>query len=665
MAQEAATNAAPVMVTAARLTRTLPNVAGFVSIVERGSAETDAAFTMDQAAARFAGVDHQSHGLPGAVAKLDFRGLTQDFSSKSTLFIMDSRRMNDPFQGNVEVSHLNMRNVESMTLLRGPATYLYGSGAMGGLVELKMRNGLGKEPFGEASAAAGNFQTRTASAAAGGQFGETDLYAGAIWFKTGGYRPYKNVPKVDWENQDYFGNIGWRPSEWDELRVQGGLYTGSGFDREGDRDVDRWYVQSAWSHEWQTLRKQSTKLRVNYSQEDSRYHIAPKGGALSLNLASNPALNPFFPYEYLSLDYTRKYLLHSVGGDVTHEAELNDSLSVAFGVDGRHDTARLDDYDTQKHPGENTFGVFGETDIKLLEELILTLGMRLDKTGDFDTEPSPRAALLWHPAKDTDLYASATKAYRTPGISDRHIDTLSIYYPGSPLAIALPYKGNPDLKPTSLHAYETGFRQRVEGDSEILKRAEFALALFYNDIRDDFDFHRSVTPDGTMQMQVENATRAHTYGAEAEFRAYFRHGFEFLGHVSRTHGCYKKSDIETDAMNPDIKGNQLANLAPWKLGSGLQWHSGQAVKPWKDFDMSHGLFARYTDARFTGSDNTAKLPAHTVFDWSSRLQVTKHFGLSLTVANLFNQDYNVYDIISPKGYPAPGRMYMAGVDGKF
>ncbi|MCL1887765.1 MAG: TonB-dependent receptor plug domain-containing protein, partial [Kiritimatiellaeota bacterium] len=176
-----------VRVVASHLARTVPDVAGFVTVLERGSLETDAAATLDQSVARLAGVDRQSHGLPGAVAKLDFRGLTQDFSSKSTLFTMDGRRMNDPFQGNVEVSHLNMRNVDGVTVLRGPASYLHGSGAMGGVVALTMRNGLDKEPFGEFSAEAGNYQTYATHAAAGGQFGDTDLYAGASFFKTGGY----------------------------------------------------------------------------------------------------------------------------------------------------------------------------------------------------------------------------------------------------------------------------------------------------------------------------------------------------------------------------------------------------------------------------------------------------------------------------------------------
>ena len=662
----AATNSAPVVrVTAARLTRTLPDVAGFVSVLERNSAEMGSAFTVDQAAARLAGADHQSHGLPGASAKLDFRGLTQDFGSKSTLFIMDGRRMNDPFQGNVEVSHLNPRNVESMTVLRGPASYLYGSGAMGGLVELKMRRGLDLEPFAEAGAAAGNLRTFTASAAAGGQFGETDLYAGATWFKTGGYRPYAGVPKVDWENQDYFANLGWRPSEWDELRLQGGVYAGQGFDREGDRDADRWHAQFAWTREWATPRKQTTTLRLNHAQDDSRYHIAPAGGALSLNLAGNPATNPFFPYEYLPLDYARKYHLRSTGADITHQAELNDRVSVAFGADARHEAALLRDYDSRKHPGENSLGLFGESDIKLADNLTLTLGMRLDKTESFKTEPSPRAALLWRATPDTELYASATKAFRTPGLSDRYIDTVSIYYPGSPLAVALPYKGNPNLKPSSLIAYETGFRQRLENNGGILRRAEFALALFYNDIKDDFDFHRTVTEHGTLQMQVENASRAHTCGVEAEFRAHFAHGLEFLGHASYTEGRYDKSGIAPDAFNDDIRHNRLANLAPWKLGAGLQWRSGQAVQPWRGFDMSHGLFARFTDARYTGSDNTDKLRANTVFDWSSRVQINRNFGLSLTIANVFNQAYNVYDIISPSGYPAPGRVWMIGMDGTF
>jgi len=646
--------AAVVRVTATHLARALPDVAGSASVIERGSMETTGALTMDQAVSRLAGVDYQSHGLPGSGAKLDFRGLAQHFGSKGALFIQNGRRLNDPFQGNVEVTHMNMWNVDSITLLRGPASYLYGSGAMGGLVALKMRNGLDKEPFGEFKIEGGNLGTFATSVAAGGQFGETDLYAGATYFKTDGYRPYRDVPKVDWEKQDYFVNVGWRPSEWDELRLEGGHYTGRGFDREGDRNVDRWFGQLSWTREWATPRKQSTAFRVHHSHEHSLYHIAPAGGALFFNRAINP-MPPH--YIHIPLDYTRDYVLRSTGGGVTHQMEANDTVSFAVGADYRYDTARLADYDSRQHAGEYSLGLFGESDIKLTEALTLTLGLRVDKTETFSPSPSPRAALLWRVTPDSEAYASVTRAFRTPGLSDRYINTMSIYYPGTPFAIALPYKGSPHLKPSHLWAYETGFRQRFDSPFDFMRHAELSIALFYNDFSDEFDFLRSMTDEGTMQMNVANSSQAYTVGGEAELRAYFRRGFEFLGHASYVEGRYSKSNADAD-----IKGNRLPNMAPWKLGAGLQWHSG---KLWRDASMSHGFFARFTDARFTGSDNETKLSQFSVFDWNSRLQLCDNIGLTFTVANVFNQNYNVYDIISPDGYPAPGRMYMIGLEGKF
>jgi outer membrane receptor protein involved in Fe transport len=445
----------------------------------------------------------------------------------------------------------------------------------------------------------------------------------------------------------------------------GGYYTGSGFDREGDREADRGFGQFTWTREWATPRKQTTTLRLFHHGENSRYHSAPAGGSLALNLASSPVTNPFFPYDYLPLNYTRDYHLRSSGGGATHEIEINDRVSAAAGFDLRHDGARLRDYNTTQHPKEWSLGLFAETDIKLTDTLTLTLGLRGDKTEHFRAEPSPRAALLWHATPGTEFYASATKAFRTPGLSDRYIDTVSIYYPGSPLAIALPYKGNPRLKPTNIYAYETGFRQRFENPVDFVRRVEISAALFYNDIRDDFDFHRGVTPFGTMEMQVVNANRAYTCGGEVELRARFSRGFEFIGHASYNEGRYKSSAIAPDDFNDDIKGNRLANLAPWKLGAGIQWNSGETVKPWRGFNMSHGLFARFTDKRYAGSDNTVRLRDHTVFDWSSRVQINPNLGLTLTVANVFNQSYNVYDIISPSGYPAPGRLWMLGLEGKF
>lgn len=676
MAQDAATNAVPdvvstnavaeapvlppLTVTASHLHRTLRDVAAFASVIDRSGAQNDgfpaltSTLTTDQAISHLAGVDYQSHGLPGATVKLDFRGITQDFGAKSALAIMDGRRLNDPFQGNVEYSMLNSRNIESITVLRGPASYLYGSGAMSGLVDVKMRNGMDKEPFGEFSVEGGNHNTWNANVAAGGQFGDVDLYGGASYFHTHGYHPYKDTPRVDWESQDYFGNVGYRPTEWDTFRFMAGFYKGEGFDREGDRDVKRHYQQASWVRDWATARAQKTTLRLNNTQEHSKYHIAPAGGAMMLDLTAFGS--PMYPYRHLALDYTRDYQLRSTGADLTHQMELTDRIDLAVGGEVRLDTARLRDYSSTQYPREYVFGLFAETDIKLLDNLTLSLGLRFDKNESFDAEYSPRAALLWHVTPDAEAYVSISKAFQTPGLSDRYIDTMSIYYPGSPIAVALPYHGNPLLKPTKLIAYEAGFRQRFNDPLPGVKKAEFNLALFYNAIKDDFDFRRFMTSYGTLEMQVENAARAHTTGIEAEFRFSLDYGFELFAYGSYMYGRYDKSDIIPDAYNEDIEDNRMANLAPWKFGGGLQWHNTR---------MSHGLFVRFEDERYAGADNTDKLDAYVVFDWASRVKLTDNLAVSLVINNLFDQDYRVYDIISPTGYPAVGRTYRLGLEGKF
>ena len=139
----------PVVVTAGRLGLPLTNLPASAQTVARPDIEASGATSLDGALDRIVGAERESYGLPGAGVKFDLRGLAWDYQSKSALVLMDGRRVNEAFQGNVEFAQLPPGNVEQVTVIRGPGSCAYGSGALGGVVDVRMRSGLGIEPFAE------------------------------------------------------------------------------------------------------------------------------------------------------------------------------------------------------------------------------------------------------------------------------------------------------------------------------------------------------------------------------------------------------------------------------------------------------------------------------------------------------------------------------------
>jgi outer membrane receptor protein involved in Fe transport len=606
----------PVVVTAGRLGLPLTNLPASAQTVARPDIEASGATSLDGALDRIVGAERESYGLPGAGVKFDLRGLAWDYQSKSALVLMDGRRVNEAFQGNVEFAQLPPGNVEQVTVIRGPGSCAYGSGALGGVVDVRMRSGLGIEPFAEVSAAGGNYATFAGRAAGGGQFGPFDLYAGAGHVRTGGYRPVAGGSEVEWDAEDFFANLGWTAGPNDLFRVQGGYYTGEGTDREGPRTVERSFGNGAWRHRWDSGRGEELTVRAYDTYEHSVYDV----------MALDPVL-------------VRDYRLRTTGGEVQETLRPRDGLRLAFGGDLRRDAADNEDFGRLDR-SEWAAGLFAEGDLDLTDRLVLSLGARFDKHEEFAGRVSPRAALLCRVLPGMEWYASAATAYRTPGLSDRYIRTL--FDAGG---FPLPIVGNPGLKPTILTAYETGVRQHLGRD------AGWSLALFRNDIRDRFDFVFDPTVPPFGGLTQANASRAYTQGVEAEGHAGLGAGFGVFADLALTQGRI------TAAADPSVRGRPINNLAPVKAGAGIAWHTDR---------QRHGLAVRYEGERYADAANTRELDAHAVLDWTSRVAVAPHLTLTLNVWNLLDESYRVYDLTAPgSSIRAAGRRLLLGAEAKF
>jgi len=612
-------DAGTLTVRASRLERSLTNTAAAVSVVDARRIAESGASTVDGALPGVSGLDRQSHGLPGATTKVDFRGMTTDYSSKSAVVVSEGRRLNEAFQGAVEFGQMPAWSVERITVLKGPASYAYGSGAMSGVVDLEMKSGRNRSPFGEYRLAGGNYGTLEGYVAGGGQFGAMDALALAGHVQTDGYRPYPGLPRLAWRAQDYFVNLGWSPDENDAFRFLTGHTDGRGVDREGDRAVRRFYQTASWDHAWDVDRANVLRLRAWNTGEHSTYVIGPYQPPQSLG-----------PIPRL----TRDYRLRTTGADVSETWRPHERVHVLVGADARQERADLRDTGGASVHTENTWGAFMEADLTPTDRLLATFGMRLDKNESFDAAYSPRAALIYRLGGEADLYASVGKAFRAPGFSDRYINTTSVRWLPAGL-VAFPYRGNPALRPSTVVAYELGVRQRVH------ERLSWSGALFYNDISDAFDFFNGL---------IQNAAQSHTAGVELQAACAIGWGFDATADFSYTEGQIDRH------LNPALQGRTLANLAPVKAGLGLTWRNDR---------QSHGVAVRFEDERYADAANTATLDPHLTVDWHSRYAFTPRIAVTLTLSNLFDDDYRVYDHISATGYPAVGRRVMVGVEGRF
>ena len=576
-----------VVVTATRVESSAGRVPAWVTIMHRDALETWHSANLEDLFRLMAGVDVQSAGLPGQRVRLNMRGLTSGYQTQRVLVLVDGRRINDSYQGNVEFGMLPLSSLDRVEVVKGPASALYGSNAEGGVVQFFTRRGT-KGPFGILSGAYGTYGTREGRFEFGDGDGRTDYSVALGGEATDGYRRRASGEPLDWNS--WHGDVqgGIRLQDDVFLRLYGGAYDGEGRDDSADRQAQRNYQMGVLEWKPKSEGRWESLLRVYRNGSRDLYDWVYPGAGL--------------------------YRQESWVGETSVSGWLNPWNQVTGGLEWRGDAVDIEEVTGPIHQSSGNTGAFGQHRFAYgLWEW--TWGVRYDYARDYGGFWSPRAGLALHGGEGLDFFVAAHRAHQAPSLSDRYV---RVVYNG------YEFVGNPDLKPEALTSWEGGIKWSGAALS-------LQVSTFYQTLRDSFDF--VLAPDGVFRNY--NAGRASLWGMETEGRWILPKGFAILGALSYTEGKYGEIPL------PEAEGKRIAYLAPWKASFGLEYRTTRA-------DV-HALRLRYVDARFADAQNRLLLDPHLVADLSSRIRLTQRLFGTLRIYNLFDVDYEELPGISQPG----------------
>ncbi len=594
-----------VVVVALPVARRPGQMASAVDVVAGDDPRLAGAVALDQMLDQVPGVDLLGDRTLGADMQINLRGLTPGRLSKRTLVLVDGRRVADLYQGGVDYFGLAPMGLERIEVLRGPASYAFGSGAMGGVVNLVGRTAQdAPAPFLETRVAGGSDRTWQGRAVAGAREGAWDALGAVTYYRTDGYlRRAADGRRRDGSWWGGEGNLGWSPGEQDHLRLHLGVSGAEGRDESADRESTRNHQNLSWEHRWDGAVLRDAQVRLIRQADRLEYDwVYPGVGRYDLDLYSL---------------------------DVRQTLAWEDRVRAAVGVDTRREAVDVRDVEVSVDRAEATFGAFSEGDLRLTERTVLNAGVRWDKVEGFEGEWSPRLGLTVQPVREIELYGSAGRAFRGPSVSDRYARNSFM---------GMLFVGNPELTPERLRAYELGARVRAGSV------ARFEATAFHNDLQDGFEF--VLDEDGVFRNQNVSSLRNH--GVELSAEIELGHGFALAGHHTWTDGQYGRHPV-----NPDIEGKRPAFLARHKSGGGLRWREGR---------NEHGVSVRYVGERFGDARNTdaQRIGSHLTVGWRSRVPLGKGTLATLDVENLLDRDGDVLP-----GVPAPGIRAMVGLEQVF
>lgn len=209
-----------IVVTATRIETPRREVASSITVVPVETLLLRGRRTVAEALADVAGLAGFQYGGPGGAVSLSIRGA----NSEHTLVLLDGVEVNDPMNPSrsSDLAHLALDQVERLEVLRGPQSPLYGSDAMGGVVNIITRRGRGR-PRLTLSGSTGSLASRTGTIGFSGSTARAHYAAGLSYYGSDGISAASSAYAGNSE-RDGYRNI--------TFQGRAGLTPGPGFEAE-------------------------------------------------------------------------------------------------------------------------------------------------------------------------------------------------------------------------------------------------------------------------------------------------------------------------------------------------------------------------------------------------------------------------------------------------
>lgn len=585
--------------------------------------------------------------------RVSFRGL----SSNRTLMLVDGRRISSSnamarhYQG--DLSNIPVDAIDRIEVVRGPMSTLYGSDAMGGVINVIL-----KQPT----------ETWTGSVTAEYTTGQHDTTASSrqiSGFASGALS--KDLSLALWgkaSEQD-------APEPFTYTDENGDTVTTSG--TEGSR-----VKELGFGLKWRPSDSMEWGLDANFS--DERY--VPGNGEPDSNKIQKSGIalsNEWYVgtgnlSSYLRFEHTTNAPWDADAGDwgtaieydtTTFETRYNDStymggrlLEYTLGLSVQHDelTDAQTNRDNSLIEGDVLSGaLYAEARYDLTDALRLTGGLRVDKHEEYGTHVTPRIYANYDFGNGLMLKAGYSQAFVAPDL--RSLDpayTLSSRGNGcKPYSGPCVINGNPDLEPETSDNYEIGLNYQGSGLS-------WEVTAFYNEVTNMLGARRTgeVTDTGFDIFERTNIDKGRTAGIEGGL------SYALSDDLTMTNSFtwLALSEFEYDFLDEPYP---MATTPEWNVTAGLSWQATDRLIL-NGSATYVGRQAGYVTEDDLSEEEANAVPAgqnsdpYTLVDIGASFEATDTIRVNFGIDNLFDKQPS-----NSVSYRENGRLFRIGVTTTF
>lgn len=552
---------------------------------------------------------------------ISIRGMPEEH----TLFMLDGQRISSSngviAHSDFELSWLPPSAIERIEVVRGPMSSLYGSDALGGVVNVitKVPN---KAFSGELSTSWRAIEGEDSD----GRTMKTNIYMGGpiledkLAFTFSGQLYDRNeLPlqedslQSELESREAHsgrGSLIWTPSEGQRFDF---AYSRSQDDRsrnvasrsnyyQSDDDIDRQHYSLAYKGEWDWGHSDVNLYQSSIERQNTR---SANSTATRPQEVKDKVIDG-----HIGLLVGKRHFL-TVGGQLRSETLYDDAASGA----------------NSNNVSVNHRSVFVQDEIDILDNVQLVAGLRVDNHEEYGNETSPRLYIVYEATSNLVVKGGYGQGFRAPSLTELSPDFRVLAAGGLFWAY-----GNPDLKPELSETYEIGFDYSLE-------RGSVSANVFQNDLENlvQTECRSSCGIRGSEIRYYENVDEARIRGVELGF-------MHELGEMIQLNANYTYLDVKDLGSGDELERRPK--------------HSGNILLSWM-FQPKSTLRWRseFIGKQYVGDDQYT--PSYDLHHIDFSYAVTEQFAVNAGIENLF--DNRLQEKSDLYALTEPGRALRLGV----
>lgn len=600
-----------IVVTPTRSEESIKGTTSDITVFSRGDIEESKADNIKDFISETVGLDIFQAGSFGGQVSTFLRGT----DAGQTQIMIDNVRVYDPIAPNAafNLAHLRLDNIERVEIVKGPQSVLYGSDAMGGVINIITKKGEGK-PAINLLTEAGSYDSYREALDANGRIKDLSYSFALSHFQSRGISRFRGTSEKDpYENMNISLRLDYDINPKNKVGVISHFI-----------DASHKYDNSVGLKDDPDLKGQEQQmLFTNYIENELTASWKQKIQFSFMRNYRRDSNDRDLSYRY---DYLRDwYIGENQQVDWQHTIKLTPYDTVVCGFDWQREKGNYYYY-TEYSGGSSethfpkvlsrTKGYYLENMLNINDVFHLNSGIRIDDHSYAGTRETYKIDTSYLFNTGTKIKGGWGTAFKAPTLYQLH-------------ALPDPWfgGGNTNLQPEESQSYEIGFEQNAFQD-----KLKFQTVYFHTHLKNLID--AKYNPTTWYTDQYSNVGKARIFGYENSVN------FSPFNEI-RFDAGYTWQDTE-DKSN----GDELLRRPKNKYFAHLKYI------PNNKLDL--GLKLSYVGRRSDSANRLLK--AYTKWDLNSNYKLNSNIEAFFRIENITD---TVYEEI--KNYPEPGRSFYGGV----